>query len=103
MFSVVNDKRCFLWSILALLHPEQHGNHLTRVLKYQEYQHELNMSGIRYVVDIKDIGKFEHQNDVSVNVYEYEDKNIFPLRIYQRDRCKTSSEFLPILFAWLLQ
>ena len=61
------------------------------------------MSGIRYVVDMKDIGKFEHQNDVSVNVYEYEDKNIFPLRIYQRDRCKTSSEFLPILFAWLLQ
>ena len=76
-----NDKRCFLWSIQASLHPEQHGNHLTRVLKYQEYQHELNMSGIRYVVDIKDIGKFEHQNNVSVNVYEYEDKNIFPLRM----------------------
>ena len=39
------------------------------------------MSGIRYVIDIKDIGKFEHQNNVSVNVYEYEDKNIFPLRM----------------------
>ena len=27
------------------------------------------MSGIQYLVDIKDIGKFEHQNNISVNVY----------------------------------
>ena len=39
------------------------------------------MPGIKYPVDIKDIGKFEHQNNISVNVYEYEDKKIFSLRI----------------------
>ena len=39
------------------------------------------MSGIQYPIDIKDIGKFEHQNNISVNVYGYEDKKIFPLRI----------------------
>ena len=39
------------------------------------------MSGIQYPVEIKDIGKFEHQNNVSVNVYGYEDKKIFPLCI----------------------
>ena len=38
------------------------------------------MSGIQYPVDIKDIGKFEHQNNISVNVYGYEDKNM--------ERCK---------------
>ena len=32
-----------------------------RVSKYQEYEHELNMSRIQYPVDINDIGKFEHQ------------------------------------------
>ena len=62
-----DDKKCFLWSILASLHPE--------------YEHELNMSRIQYPADIKDIGKFEHQNNISVNVYGYEDKKIFPLRI----------------------
>ena len=31
-----------------------------RVSKYQEYGHQLNMSGIQYPVDIKDTGKFEH-------------------------------------------
>ena len=30
--------------------------------------------GIQYSVDIKDIGKFEPQNNISVNVYGYEDK-----------------------------
>ena len=76
-----NDEKCFLWSILASLHPVQHGNHQFRVSKYQEYERELNRSGIQYPVDIKEIRKFEHQNNISVNVYGYEDKKIFPLRI----------------------
>ena len=54
------DAKCFLWSILASLHPVQHRNSQHRVSKYQEYGHELNMSGIQYPVDIKDTGKFEH-------------------------------------------
>ena len=39
------------------------------------------MSGIQNPVDIKDIDKFKHQNNISVNVYGHEDKKIFPLRI----------------------
>ena len=64
-----NDEKCFLWSILASLHPVKCRNNLDRVSKYQEYEHDLNMSGIQYPVHIKDIGKFEHQNNISVNVY----------------------------------
>ena len=45
------------------------------------------MPGIQYHVDIKDISKFEHQNNISVNVYVYEDK-------------KSSRNVLP---PWLLQ
>ena len=56
-----NNKKSFLWSILASLHSVQYGNHPTAVWKHQEYEHELNMSGIQYPVDIKHIGKFEHQ------------------------------------------
>ena len=76
-----NDGKCFLWSILASLHPVQCRNHPDRVSKYQEHEHELNMSGIQYPVDIKDIGKFEYQTNITVNVYGYEDKKIFLLRI----------------------
>ena len=74
-----NDEKCFIWSILASLHPVQCGNSLHRVSKYQEYEHELNISGIQYSINIKDINKFEHQNNISVNVYGYENKKIFPL------------------------
>ena len=76
-----NDEKSFLWSILASLHPLQYRNNPGRGSKYQEYEHELNMSGIQYPIDIKDIGKFEHQNTIRANVYGYKDKNIFPLRI----------------------
>ena len=76
-----NDEKCFLWSILASLHPLQYRNNPDRGSKYQKYEHELNMSGIQYPIDVKDIGKSEHQNTISANVYGYKNKNIFPLRI----------------------
>ena len=63
------DEKCFLWSILASLHPVQCRNNPDRVSKYRQYEHDLNMSGIQYSVDTKDIGKFEHQSNISVNVY----------------------------------
>ena len=52
-----------------------------RFLKYQEYEHEFNMSEVKYPVDIKHIDKFGYQNNISVNVYGCEDKQIFLLRI----------------------
>ena len=76
-----NDKKCFLWSILESLHPIQCRNNPLIVSKYQKYEHELNMFGIQYHIDIKDISKFEHQNNISVNAYGYKNKKIFPLRI----------------------
>ena len=63
-----NDEKCFLWSILSSLHPVQWRNQQSRVSKYQEYERELNMFGIKYPIDIKDILKFEHQNNISINV-----------------------------------
>ena len=41
---------------------------------HQEHEHELNISGIQYPADIKDIGEFECQNNISINKYGYEDK-----------------------------
>ena len=76
-----NDEKCFIRSILVALHPVQCRNSPHKVSKYQEYEHELNMSGIQYPIDIKNINKFEHQNNISVNVYGYEDKKIFLLHI----------------------
>ena len=87
-----NDKKCFLWSILATLHPLQHRNHPDRVMKYKQYDRELNMSRIQYPVDIKDISKFEHQSNISVNVYK--DKKNLCVTYYHRDHCKASCKLI---------
>ena len=64
-----NEEKCFVRSILGLLHPLQYWNNQFRVSKYQEYSREFNMSGIQYPADIKKISKFEHKNNINVNVY----------------------------------
>ena len=55
-----NDEKYFLWFSLALLYPVQCRNHSDGVSNYQEHKRELNMSGIKYPIDIKDIGKSKH-------------------------------------------
>lgn len=72
-----SDQKCFLWSILAALHPVL--NHAERVSHYQKYEHELNMKGIEYPMSLMKMEKFEKQNEISVNVFGFEDGEIFPL------------------------
>ena len=63
----------FSLDILAHLHmapPHEHGY---RIQKYIPYKNELKMEGITYPVTVKDVPKFEKQNDISINVFEYED------------------------------
>ena len=79
--------KCFLWSILAHLHLVPQNGH--RVEKYIPYENELNIIItyyyyiiiiITYPVAVKDVPKFEKQNDISVNVFGYED-GYYPLYI----------------------
>jgi len=74
-----NDNKCFLWSILACLHPK--SNNPNRLLHYVRYEKELNMKGISYPVHVKQIPKFENQNDISVNVFGFEEGEFFPIHI----------------------
>lgn len=47
-----------------------------------EFQNiELNISGIEYPINKKGIGKSDHQNNISVNIYGYEGEKIFLLCI----------------------
>ena len=48
-------------------------------VKYKRYEHELDMKNISYPVQIRDIEKFEKQNNISVNVFGYENDKVFPM------------------------
>ena len=75
------DNKCFLWCILAHLHPA--NDHKTRVTHYTEYEHELDVTGITFPMQLNQIKVFEKRNKMAINVfgYDHEAKKIVPLRL----------------------
>lgn len=72
------DEKCFLWSVVAALHPATHNPH--RVSNYRKFEDTLNLSGIDFPTPLSQVEKFERQNNISINVLGYEEE-IFPLQI----------------------
>ncbi|XP_046547498.1 uncharacterized protein LOC124257474 [Haliotis rubra] len=83
-----NDQKCFMWSVLAALHPLDRKQHPERVGKYLSFLSELNLQGIDFPIPLSHIPKFENQNQISVNVYGYEEQ-VFPLHISKQKFDKT--------------
>ncbi|KAK3106169.1 hypothetical protein FSP39_014172 [Pinctada imbricata] len=79
-----HDSKCFLYCILAKLYPVK--KNANRVSHYLSHESTLNMSGLKYPVQISQVSKFERQNDISVNVFGYEENEIFPMRIAKTKR-----------------
>ena len=89
-----NNKYCFLWSILAWLHP-CNNNHPNRVSNYRQYFNELNIQGIDFTNGFKcsDVHKFNELNNLSVNIFELnfsQDQNqwkhkLIPIEISKND------------------
>ena len=82
------DLKCFLWSILAQLHPADH-HHADRVSNYEQYENEVNMEGIEYPVNLSDIDKFENQNpDISISVFVLNNNSlkVTPIRVAETIR-----------------
>jgi len=61
------DSKCFLWSVLAALHPPKYNP--DRLSNYVDYENSLNLTGLAFPLAVKDVPKFEKQNrSISVNV-----------------------------------
>lgn len=78
------DNKCFMWSILAQLHPVDSKCHANSVHHYWHYKNELSFGDIEFPVKVTDVKKFEHLNPtISVNVFGYEG-HLYPLHITQK-------------------
>ena len=66
-----NDKYCFLWSILAYLHPCK-INHPNRDSDFKQFFNELNIQGFDFTNGFKcsDTHKINDLNNLSVNMNE---------------------------------
>ena len=74
------DNKCFLWCVLRALNPkDNHPERVDKTLMLKE--NTLNMEGIEYPVSLKDINKFENQNQtICITVFGYNGKSVYPLR-----------------------
>ncbi|XP_076682600.1 uncharacterized protein LOC143376319 [Andrena cerasifolii] len=81
------ENACFAWAVVATLHPAE--IHVDRPSSYPNYASVLNLQGIEFPMSLKQLGKFERQNDISVNVYSFEAEKglaVFPLRLTSQKR-----------------
>ena len=89
-----NDKYCFLWSILAYLHP-CNNNHPERVSNYKQYFNELNIQDFDFTNGFKcsDVHKYNELNSLSIEILElnfYQDQNqwkhkLIPIEVSKND------------------
>ena len=71
------DDRCFMWSVLAAIHPA--AKDPQRVSKYTDYSDELDFTGIPFPMALSDIPRFEELNKIGINVLGYGENGLFPL------------------------
>ena len=91
-----DDKYCFLWSILAKLHP-CNNNHPNRVSNYRQYFNELNIEGIDFSDGFRcsDVHRFNELNNLSVNIFElnfYQDENKWKHNVIPIEISKNKSD-----------
>ncbi|EZA53831.1 hypothetical protein X777_06696 [Ooceraea biroi] len=82
------DNACFAWAVVAALY--QSATHADRTVHYPDYTTVLDVSGIEFPMTLDQIGRFERNNDISINVFAENDDNrrgvIVPLRLTDRKR-----------------
>ena len=90
-----NDTFCFIWSILASLHPCE-NDHPNRVSNLEQYFNELNFQSFDFTNGFKcsDVHKFNELNNLYVNIFElsfYQDKDkwkhsLIPIETSERNQ-----------------
>ncbi|XP_025267148.1 uncharacterized protein LOC112638877 [Camponotus floridanus] len=78
------DNACFARAVVAALYPTERN--AERESSYPHYATVLNLRDIEFPMTVNQIKKFELTNDISINVYNIEDKNIVPIRLSNQKR-----------------
>ena len=66
----------FKWAIIAADRWTDIGSHPERISNLRKFVNNYDWSGLEFPVSLKQIGKFEINNDVSVDVLGLEDEEI---------------------------
>ena len=84
-----NDNECFKWAVTSAVFPaKEHGERLSKQMR--EDSEKFDWTGIKFPVSLKQIDKFENQNNYAINVFgcesvEYPVDVVYPLRISKKN------------------
>ena len=90
------NNKCFRWCHLAKVYSDKVKSNRERISHYKKYVDTLNYDEIEFSFSIKQISKIEDQNNISINVIGYENKNRFPLYVSK----KVTETTLDLLLIW---
>ena len=71
------DKECFKWAFIAADRWMDIDSHPERVTNLREFVDNYDWSGLEFPDSVKEIGKFETKNNVSIKVLGLEGKDIY--------------------------
>ena len=87
-----NDNKCFLWCHVRHLNPV--SNHSTRITRVdREIADTLDYSNVNFPVCENDYSDVEDINNICVNVFSYDGRNVYPIYISS----KNYEDFMDIL------
>ena len=62
-----------MWSVISVLYPPK--GKPVRASSYTDYENDFNLDGINFPMTSHQVEKFEKLNNVSISVYEYDQKS----------------------------
>ena len=94
-----DDDQCFKWAVTRALNPvnrdsERNPNRVTKILKTQAKKY--NWDDIEFPTKLKDIHKFEKNNNININVFSFDSwtKKVYTLRLSKSDHKESINLFL---------
>ncbi|KAF4529325.1 hypothetical protein B566_EDAN017613 [Ephemera danica] len=77
------DQQCFKWALLSKF-VTHHPNEIDRLRRFEE---EYNWKNINFPTTLKDIKKFEQDNDITVNVFSLDEEGkVYPVRVAETEK-----------------
>ena len=94
-----DDDQCFKWAVTRALNPVKNNpQRIKKILKIQAEKY--NWDGIEFPTKLKDICKFENNNEVNINVFSFDEESGKYGRVYTLRLSKTNYEETVNLFLY---